>query len=426
MTHFGFVAPPFPSHMRALQAVARVLVERGHRVTFFHQADAASLLQDPRIAFRAVGRASHPRGALAGMLERAARPGGPLGLRRVIADVAAATDMLCRALPDAFARAGIEAVVSDQMEAAGGLVAEALDLPWISVACALPVDREPGVPLPVMPWRFADSDQARHLYAASSRVYDYMMAPHARVIAHHAAVFGLRPRSALHECLSPYAQVSQTVAEFEFPRRQLPPNFHHVGPLRDRAPDPSLTLPLAQDRPVVFASLGTLQGQRLSIFRRIARACRQRDLQLVIAHCGGLTPAQVASLGVPGVVHVVESVPQRAMLARADAVVSHAGLNTVLDACVAGTPILALPIAFDQPGVAARVIHAGVGLGASARLATAGQLRARLSRLLDEPEFALRARSVGGAVAAAGGAERAADIIESVAGTAQPVLASAA
>ncbi|MFL6587477.1 MAG: glycosyltransferase [Luteimonas sp.] len=426
MTRFAFVTPAFPSHMRALQSVARELVERGHTATFFHQSDAAALLDAPGIGFEAVGAATHPAGSLAGTLQRAARPGGPRGLRRVIQDVASATDMLCRALPDALSRVGVDAVVSDQMEAAGGLVAEALGLPYVSVACALPVNREPGVPLPVMPWRFADDARARQRYAGSRRVYDHLMAPHAHVIAHHAAVFGLTPREALHDCLSPYAQISQTVADFEFPRRDLPAHFHHVGPLRDRAPDPPLEIALSQDRPVVFASLGTLQGQRLSVFRRVARACRRLDVQLVIAHCGGLTEAQARSLEAPGAVWVTDFAPQRAMLARADAVVSHAGLNTVLDACAAGTPILALPIAFDQPGVAARVVHAGAGLKASARWATAKQLQRGLAQLLEDPGFRLRAEALGASVAAAGGAARAADIVELAAATARPVLGRAA
>jgi zeaxanthin glucosyltransferase len=71
--------------------------------------------------------------------------------------------------------------------------------------------------------------------------------------------------------------------------------------------------------------------------------------------------------------------PQREVLARADAVVSHAGLNTVLDAIAARTPILALPIAFDQPGMAAaRILHAGIGLRASPRLAGAATLERQL------------------------------------------------
>ncbi|UNK42854.1 hypothetical protein MNO14_01725 [Luteimonas sp. S4-F44] len=426
MTHFAFVAPPFPSHMRALQTVAQALIDRGHQATFFHLPEAAGWLSDPRIGFRAVGAADQPAGALAAMLRRAARPGGPLGLRRVIQDVAESTDLLCRTLPDAFARAGIDAVVCDQMEAAGGLVAEARGLPYVSVACALPVNREPGVPLPVMPWAYADDARTRQLCEASSRVYDRLMAPHCQVIARHAAAFGLPPRQALHDCLSPYAQLSQTVARLEFPRRALPAHFHHVGPLRDATPDPPLTLDLAADRPLVFASLGTLQGQRLAIFRRIVRACRRLDAHLVLAHCGGLSPAQARSLQVPGEVEVVDFVPQRAMLARADAVISHAGLNTVLDACVAGTPILALPIAFDQPGVAARVVHAGAGLKASAHLAGASRLQRLLTRLLTEPDFRQRAQALGVAAQAAGGSARAARIVEAVATTARPVLAEAA
>jgi zeaxanthin glucosyltransferase len=45
-------------------------------------------------------------------------------------------------------------------------------------------------------------------------------------------------------------------------------------------------------RPFVFASLGTLQGQRFGLFRRIAKACRRLDAQLLVAHCGGLDAAR--------------------------------------------------------------------------------------------------------------------------------------
>ena len=78
------------------------------------------------------------------------------------------------------------------------------------------------------------------------------------------------------------------------------------------------------------------------------------------------------------------------MLAQASAVVTHAGLNTVLDALEAGVPMLALPIAFDQPGVAARIEHAGVGLRLLPALAAA-RIAHALRRLLDEAAFRQRA-----------------------------------
>jgi MGT family glycosyltransferase len=424
MAHFGVIAPAFYSHVSALSALALALVERGHRVTFLQRPDASAYLNDARLGFHAVGIRSHPPGSLARSLQRAANPGGPFGLRRVILDMASTTSMLCRELPGAFERLQIDAVLGDQMEAAGALAAESLGLPFVSVACALPVNREPGVPLPVMPFDWGDSAHSLHMFEGSTRVYDWMMSPHRRAIDSETRRLGIPRRGALHECLSPLAQISQTVAAFDFPRRHLPAGFHHVGPLRTpshKAPARSDALPdVRPDRPFVFASLGTLQGHRFDVFRRIAKACRQLDAQLLIAHCGGLDARQAQALERAGATWVCAFAPQEAAIARADAVVSHAGLNTVMDAVAAHTPILALPIAFDQPGVAARVRHAGVGLSASPRFTGAGALARRLRRLLDEPGFKARCAPLAESVRQAGGSARAADIVEQALGLGAP------
>ena len=108
------------------------------------------------------------------------------------------------------------------------------------------------------------------------------------------------------------------------------------------------------------------------------------------------------------------------MLAQASAVVTHAGLNTVLDALEAGVPMLALPIAFDQPGVAARIEHAGVGLRLLPALASPARIAHALRRLLDEAAFRQRAAALGEEVRQAGGAARAAELIESALGCVRP------
>ncbi|MGJ7915760.1 glycosyltransferase [Massilia sp. LXY-6] len=424
MAHFGVVAPAFYSHFSALSALALELIARGHRVSFLQRPDGAALLKDGRIGFHAVGASTHPPGSLAAALRRGANPGGPLGLRRVILDMAGGTGMLCRELPAALESLHVDALIADQMEAAGGLVAEALGLPFVSVACALPVNREPGIPLPVMPFAHGDSERARQVVEGSTRVYDWMMGPHREAIDAHSRRLGIGARGALHECLSPLAQLSQTIAAFDFPRRALPPHFHHVGPLRSAddagaavpAPMPETMFEQERGRPFVFASLGTLQGQRFGLFKRIAKACRRLDAQLLVAHCGGLGAAQEQALRHAGATRVCAFAPQREVLARADAVVSHAGLNTVMDAIAARTPILALPIAFDQPGAASRIVHAGIGLRASARLAGAASLERQLRRLLEEPQFGARIDAMATQLARAGGTPRAADIVEAAVG----------
>ena len=425
-SHIAVIAPPLPSHYRTLQALASELVVRGHRVTFIHQQEAAKWLSDPRIGFHAVGLDTHPVGSLGKTLRCAASPGGPLGLRRLIADMSRSTEMLCREVPTVLAELKIDALICDQMEAAGGLVAEAAGLPYISVACALPVNREPGLPLPVMPMAYGQDERSAKIFASSERIYDWMMTTHRRTIARNAQALGLSARDGLHECLSPYAQVSQTIAGFDFPRKNLPSHFYHVGTLRPASSDErALDIAVAPDRPMVFASLGTLLGERFNLFRRIARACRQLDVQLLLAHCGGLNPSQSRALEQEGATWVTDFAPQQAALARADAVVCHGGLNTVLDALVARTPILALPLAFDHPGAAARVVHAGVGLRASPRFTSSRELSAKLRRLLDEPGFAGPLERLGTETEAAGGTRAAADIVERVCASQTAPLAEA-
>jgi zeaxanthin glucosyltransferase len=414
------MAPPFHSHIRALEAVADILVSRGHRATLLHQEDVRSLIRSEKLGFHALGEATHPPGSLSATLAHAVRPGGPLGILRLVHDGSRATAMLCRDAPDAVRRLGIDAVIADQMEPAGGLVAESLKLPFVSVACALPVNREPDVPLPFLPWSFDPTPQGRKRNRGGERVSDLLTLEHARTIARCATGLGLPGKHSLEACLSPFAQVSQAVAGFDFSRRALPAWFHYVGPLRPAdEPEQSLDYAISPRRPFVFASLGTLQGGRISVFRAIAQACKDVDVQLLIAHCGHLNQRQAERLGATW---VTDFAPQRAVLARATVAITHAGLNTVLDALSFGVPLLAIPIAFDQPGTAARIAHTGTGERLSPRFLTAAKVRRALERLLADPRYGEHAARIGQEIRRSGGAARAADIIEQVARTRAPVI----
>jgi zeaxanthin glucosyltransferase len=420
MTHFAVVAPAFYSHFQAFQALAGTLIDRGHQVTFFQQADARRWLTDPRIGFHAVGALSHPPGSLDAALRRAACSNNPLRLRRVIRDLCDTTRMLSAELPAALAVRQIEALLCDQMEAAGGMVAEGLGLPYVSVACALPVNREPQLPLAVMPFAYATDERSQHVFEGSRKVYDWLMRPLSKVLRDASRRLAIEPRDGLHDCLSPYAQISQTIPGFDFPRQRPPANFHAVGPLRALQAEQQGEWPIDPARPFIFASLGTLQGSRYDMFKRMATASRQMDAQLLVAHCGGLDARQEQRLIKAGATWVTDFAPQQWALQHADAVVTHGGLNTVMDAIVARTPMLVMPIAFDQPGVASRVTHAGIGLQLR-RGAGAGQIRDRLAQLrglATEPFDRLATE-----LANAGGTPRAADIVEAVVRTGEPVLA---
>jgi zeaxanthin glucosyltransferase len=341
---------------------------------------------------------------------------------RTVRDMAQATDMLCREAPRILEAMGADAVIADEMEAAGGLIAEHLALPYVSVANAISVRREPLVPSSFLPFDFDATPKGEHRNRGAERVGDLLMNEHSKTIASHSRAFGLKPKRRLQDCLSPYAEVSQLVKGLDFPRTQLPDTFHHVGPIRLSAlVEPALEFPIDRGRPFVFASFGTLQGSRFELFRKVANACRDLGYQLLVAHCGGLQPHEADRVGATW---VTDFAPQRAALASADLLVTHAGVNTVLDALATDVPMLALPMAFDQPGMAARIVHAGVGQRASCRFATTRCISTALERLMREGGFRRRAAEIGREVRQAGGAHRAAEIIEHVARTGRPVTAS--
>ena len=169
---------------------------------------------------------------------------------------------------------------------------------------------------------------------------------------------------------------------------------------------------------MVYASLGTLQGHRLGLFQRVAKACRALNARLIVAHGGALSPLQEASIDAE---LVSPWVPQRQVIGQADAVVTHGGLNTVLDALSAGVPMLCLPLAFEQPGIGARVAWAGAGETLSHR-SSPSKLMSALNGVLREPKYRMNAKAIGSELGEAGGTRRAANIAEQALLTGRPVV----
>jgi len=109
----------------------------------------------------------------------------------------------------------------------------------------------------------------------------------------------------------------------------------------------------------------------------------------------------------------VRFAPQLEILKRAAVVITHAGLNTVLESLNEGVPLVALPLGNDQPGVAARVAACGAGLVVSRQKLNANKLRVAIQRVLEDAKYRTAALKLKAAICEVNGLERAADVIES-------------
>jgi zeaxanthin glucosyltransferase len=409
--HLGIISPPVSGHINPFAALGRELRRRGHRVTWFHMEDLEDRIHGEDLEFYAIGQADHPRGSLPESLAQLGRLQGWPALRFTITAIRRTTEMICRDLPDAVRRAGIDFLLVDQTEPAGGSVADHLGLPFVTVCNALALNRDPYVPPPFTPWEYRKSALARVRNAVGYAVSDRLMSPVTRVLADYRKRWKLPPLGSPEDAASKLAPISQQPAAFDFPRERLPENFYYAGPLRDPQPRrPDFPWERLDGRPLIFASLGTLQNGKEAIFRCFSEACAGLPVQLVIAHGGGLDQRAVSSLA--GDPIVVPYAPQVEVLKRCALTLTHAGLNTVLDSLSQGVPAIAVPLTFEQPAIAARLVWVGAGCQIPPAKLAAKHLQERITEFLQEGSHRLAAGSVAGSIREAGGAPKAANIIE--------------
>ncbi|NBH09293.1 nucleotide disphospho-sugar-binding domain-containing protein, partial [Amycolatopsis sp. SID8362] len=163
-------------------------------------------------------------------------------------------------------------------------------------------------------------------------------------------------------------------------------------------------------RPAVLVSLGTANtGAGADFLRATAEAFAGLPARAVIADPGGVLGA------VPPNVLVRPSVPQLPLLARVDAVLCHAGHNTVCEALWHGLPLVVAPIRDDQPIVAAQVVAAGAGIRLRFGRANRERIVTALEEVLTEPSYRRAAEAVAASFRAGGGSAAAAGHLEQLA-----------
>jgi UDP:flavonoid glycosyltransferase YjiC (YdhE family) len=382
-------------------------------VVCFQVADLEPAIRAAGLRFRQIGREDYPLGALRARDEEVCKLTGLAALRCSLRGIRRKSMMLFRDAPAAIRAEGVDSLIVDQIEMAGGTVAEHLGLPFVSVAAALPVNLDASVPAVTLPWSHRVGLWARLRNWVGNTTTELIFSGVVGTINQQRRAWGLAPVKGFNGLFSGLAQVAQLPAALELPGRRLPPGFHHTGPWTDaegRAPVDFPWERLDPSRPLVYASMGTLLNGVLRTFRMMAEACAGLDLQLVISLGGGQNPARLADL--PGDPVVVGYAPQLDLIRQSALTISHGGLNTALESLAQGVPMVVLPVAYDQPGVGARVEWSGVGTSIPVGRLTVDRLHDAVRIVLGNPAYRERAGRLRSSIEAADGLNRAADLIE--------------
>jgi MGT family glycosyltransferase len=396
-------------------ALAAHLRSRGHRVTFFVLADGEAFVTSLGFHCAVVAREQFPIGYVRQVTDELGKLKGRRGLEYTIQTLCSSIDVTVSEGPAAIKGAGVDALVLDQFEMTGSTLAEHLKVPYVHLANALMANVEATVPPFTVGWGFGGGPLARLRNRAANAVIRRLLRPVRDRINLHRRAWHLPPFGEfMNERFGSRPQISQEPPGFEFPRRALPPNFHFVGPLHSPATRGPIVFPWERldGRPLIYASMGTLQNGLAWTFRTIAEGCAGLNAQLVLSLGGGLEPAEFAHL--PGAPIVVPFAPQLELLKRAAVCITHAGLNTVLEALTGGVPMVAIPVTNDQPAVAARVRWTGSGAVLPLKKLNAASVRQTVSDVLSKSHYRDNARKLQAEIAGLNPFDRASEIVESV------------
>ena len=398
----GFICPNLPGHINPMSALARHLQARGHEVVFLYSSSANGLPCIP----------GDKRDDLNANRPEMSKLEGNEALAFYCGVAAKETEAIFKSLPRMLEKTGVEALVLDPIQFFVELAAIKLRIPYVTVATALYIDFSGYTPAGIFGWPHETTPDAlaRNLQAVTEAVrfcYNGGIKSYAKALGfktdldHPSWVF------------SELAYITQLPKEFDFEHPLLPPQFHYTGPFHDGKGRSPVDFPWDRltGEPLIYASMGTIMNGRADVFRTIAAGvAKHKDTQLVLSIGDRLDPKQIGPL--PSNAIIVNQAPQLELLKRASVCITHAGLNTVLESLAQGVPQLAIPVTFEQPGIAARIAAKKTGVTMSFADLTSEHLSTLLGEVLNGSIYRENARKFQEIISKANGLAIAANIVE--------------
>jgi UDP:flavonoid glycosyltransferase YjiC (YdhE family) len=211
----------------------------------------------------------------------------------------------------------------------------------------------------------------------------------------------------IHE--SPHLNLSVFPEEADYPRsRPLAPTWHRLDSSVRETEDP-FELPdvLRGDGGLVYLSLGSLGSADVELMKRLVWVLAGTPHRYIVSKGPRADEFDLA----PNM-WGASRLPQTSIIPMCDLVITHGGNNTTTEALHFGTPMVVLPLFWDQYDNAQRMHELGFGV----RLDTYGfeddELRHAVDRLLADADVCARMAANGDAIRARDGKTKAADLIE--------------
>ena len=209
----------------------------------------------------------------------------------------------------------------------------------------------------------------------------------------------------------PQLVMQLTTPAFEYPRSDLPPHIHFIGPSLPDASNaferPSWWRDLAGPEPVVLINQGTVEADAADLLLPAMEALRDEALLVVAVP---LREEEVRAL--PANVRAAPFIPFDQLLPHVDVMVTNGGYGGTQAALAHGVPLVMAGKTDDKMEVAARVSWTGAGINLRTRRPSPSALRRAIQEVLANPAYRQQARRIGDEFARYDAPRRAVELLE--------------
>jgi MGT family glycosyltransferase len=400
MSRFLFVVPPLVGHVNPTIAVGAELASRDHDVAWAgHSSVLASLL--PQGASLLPTDQTLTAEDLSAIAERGHGLRGAEAFRFLWKDfIVPLAEAMLPEIEAAVEWFAPDVLVVDQQAIAGALVARRRGLRWATSATTSSELADPFAIFPMFGAWIVDQLHALQrrlgISATEASQGDLRFSEQLVLAFSTEELVGGGPFPP--EWLFTGPAIATRPVRAKFPWSWLDPKRHHVL--------------------ITLGTVNAASGGRFLEAAAVAATRLEDQLQAIIVAPDGMLDTTASN------VVVLPSVPQLELLPRLDAVVCHAGHNTVCETLAHGIPLVVAPIRDDQPIVAQQVVDAGAGIRLKYGRVNSDELFEALVAVLENPSYRQAALRIQASFRAAGGPGAAADRLESLARY-QPEIAAA-
>ncbi|RJQ68149.1 glycosyltransferase [Pseudonocardiaceae bacterium YIM PH 21723] len=389
--HIAFVCMPSVGHLTPVLAVARELVDRGHRVTIPTIKRLQSLVEASGAAAPLFHSPLHEVDQQTS-LRKDARPedfAPHWFVRRLFQEAQDVAPQIQSILdgdrPDLLAY--------DQMTWYGFLLAERRGVPHVRT-CPSVAGNEHVPARGDAVIQDAEPEILAGLDAAWNEARAFLGLPPMPIL--DAAVH--QPDLGIVFCTQSFQPHGETFDE----------RHRFVGPCLGDRPNPQGWQRPDGDLPIIYVSLGTVFNDQPAFYRTVIEAFRDEPWNLELVIGPRVRPAELGDI--PPNVRLHEFAPQLEILPHAAVFLSHCGMGGVQEALSFGVPMIGVPNTPEQRANADRIAELGLGL----RLpeVTAPALRAAVAEVLADTGIRDRLAAMRDDITAAGGTRRAAGLLE--------------